>query len=278
MKVDAKPSLESQALAEDRRKSARRDDDAHASSINDGPINDAQRPLSPTGAGRNFAAVLKEIERREGTCGGREEQQGGGESGGQKSGGTSRASAQEAGESDSAQSRTERAPEAVAERSERRGRESGDEHRDDDGRQAAQHFQFGAAGSVKSVNTAPVEAGGQNKMLLQVAELERIVSAIRTQIFAGGRREVTIELHRSALEGLRVKIIADREGRLSAEFYAASERVRSELETGKEQLTNSLRERGIELSSLVTQVDNHAGERESGRDNESDENNREEAR
>jgi hypothetical protein len=64
------------------------------------------------------------------------------------------------------------------------------------------------------------------RAILHVADLERIVSAVRAQLVEGGRHVVTIELRRSALEGLKVKLTAEGGGRVTAEFIAASERVR----------------------------------------------------
>lgn len=107
-----------------------------------------------------------------------------------------------------------------------------------------------------------VPAVGENtsaRAILHVADLERIVSAVRAQVVEGGRHVVTIELRRSALEGLKVKLSAEGGGRVTAEFIAASERVRSQLDARAGELAELLRGRGVNLASLRTSVETGAG-------------------
>lgn len=92
------------------------------------------------------------------------------------------------------------------------------------------------------------------RAILHVMDLERIVASVRTQITAGGRREVTLEMQRSVLEGLRVKLSADPSGRVTAEFIAASEQVRAQVEARSAELTDLLRSRGVNLASLKTSL------------------------
>ncbi|HEX8474440.1 MAG TPA: flagellar hook-length control protein FliK [Pyrinomonadaceae bacterium] len=92
------------------------------------------------------------------------------------------------------------------------------------------------------------------RAILHIVDLERIVSNVRTQMVAGGRREIVIELQRSVLEGLRVRLSADEAGRISAEFIAASERVRSQLDARTSDLADLLRSRGLNLAALTTSV------------------------
>jgi flagellar hook-length control protein FliK len=70
---------------------------------------------------------------------------------------------------------------------------------------------------------------------------------------------VTIELRRSVLEGLKVKLSTDGGGRVTAEFIAASERVRSQLDARAGELAELLRGRGVNLASLRTGVETGAG-------------------
>ena len=102
------------------------------------------------------------------------------------------------------------------------------------------------------------------RSILHVADLERIVSAVRSQIADGGRHVVTIELRRSVLEGLKVKLSADGGGRVTAEFIAASERVRSQLDARAGELAELLRGRGVNLAALRTGVETGAGGEGSG--------------
>jgi hypothetical protein len=92
------------------------------------------------------------------------------------------------------------------------------------------------------------------RAILHIADLERLVAAVRTQLLSGGRQEVTLELHRSVLEGLRVRLTTDGQGRVNAEFIAASEKVRAQLDARAGDLSDLLRGRGVELASLRTTV------------------------
>lgn len=97
------------------------------------------------------------------------------------------------------------------------------------------------------------------RAILHIADLERIVSAVRSQVAEGGRHVVTIELRRSALEGLKVKLTAEGGGRVTAEFIAASERVRSQIDARAGELAELLRGRGVNLAALRTAVETGAG-------------------
>jgi hypothetical protein len=99
------------------------------------------------------------------------------------------------------------------------------------------------------------------RSILHVADLERIVSSVRAQLVEGGRRVVTIELRRSVLEGLKVKLSADGAGRVTAEFIAASERLRSQIDARASELADLLRGRGVNLASLRASVDTGGGAR-----------------
>lgn len=97
------------------------------------------------------------------------------------------------------------------------------------------------------------------RAILHVADLERIVSAVRAQLVEGGRHVVTIELRRSVLEGLKVKLTAEGGGRVTAEFIASSERVRAQLDARAGELGELLRGRGVNLAALRTGVETGAG-------------------
>lgn len=105
----------------------------------------------------------------------------------------------------------------------------------------------GVASTFLSETTNPRE-------ILHIADLEKIVAAVRSRVFADGKSEVTIELKRSVLEGLRIKIGADETGRVTAEFIAATERVRAQLDARIGDLAELLRARGINLAAIKTSV------------------------
>ncbi len=92
------------------------------------------------------------------------------------------------------------------------------------------------------------------RSILHIADLERLVSTIRSQITLGGRREIVLQLKRSVLEGLRVKITTDTAAQVGIEFFAANESVRSQIERHSEELAGILRGRGINLQSLTTSL------------------------
>lgn len=96
------------------------------------------------------------------------------------------------------------------------------------------------------------------RAILHVADLERIVSAVRAQLVEGGRHVVTIELRRSVLEGLKVKLSVDGGRAVTAEFIAASERVRSQIDARAGELAELLRGRGVNLAALRTGVETGA--------------------
>lgn len=111
---------------------------------------------------------------------------------------------------------------------------------------------FDQRGAVREAASQQDAAGA--RAILHIADLERIISAVRTQTLASGAREVTLELRRSVLEGLRVKLSLDAGGRVSAEFIAASERVRAQIDARAGELAEILRSRGVQLASLRTSV------------------------
>jgi hypothetical protein len=102
------------------------------------------------------------------------------------------------------------------------------------------------------------------RAVLHIADLEKLVSVVRTQIHADGRREVTLVLHRSVLDGLRVKLSADGAGRINAEFIASTEKVRAQVDARSAELADLLRSRGIALAGLRTSVGAGADQDASG--------------
>lgn len=170
-------------------------------------------------AGRDFASVLEEVTRPR-----------------------AREGAEEAGDSETfdakPRERAEAEPEARR-REERRGDDSG-------GDTAGGGFE--QRGQVREAAAASDTACARS--ILHIADLERIVSAVRAQTLAGGVREVVIDLRRSVLEGLRVRLTLDGAGRVSAEFLAAGERVRAQVEARSGELAEVMRSRGLNLASL----------------------------
>lgn len=161
----------------------------------------------------------------------------------------------------------------------RRGEREAERRRDDE-RDDADKGGFdrgGNSGAGAARERARGEAAGA-RSILHIADLERIVAAVRAQM-DGARGEVTLRLHRSVLEGLQIKLSLDEAGRVHAEFIAAGERMRLQLDERTSELAALMRARGVPLASLKTSVgadssggdfaarDDDAASRDPGREN-----------
>ena len=93
------------------------------------------------------------------------------------------------------------------------------------------------------------------RSILHIADLERMISAIRSQSKPGGKREVLLKLNRSVLEGLQVKITTGDAAQVQIEFLAANEKIRSQIEDHSDELANILRGRSVNLQSLRATID-----------------------
>jgi hypothetical protein len=93
----------------------------------------------------------------------------------------------------------------------------------------------------------------QARALLHVADLERIVSGVRSNSFADSK-QVTIDLKNSVLDGLRVQLTLTEQGNLKAEFLALNEQIKKQLEARKNELQSILKDRSIKCSELKITV------------------------
>lgn len=119
---------------------------------------------------------------------------------------------------------------------------------------------FGERGNVGNLNLNESFAA---RSILHIADLERLISTIRSQSLLGGKREMILQLKRSVLDGLQVKITTDPTSKVQIEFLAANEKVRSEVEKHSEELAGILRGRGINLETLKTTVKSDSEENSS---------------
>lgn len=108
---------------------------------------------------------------------------------------------------------------------------------------------FGMNGQVAGLNLNENFAA---RSILHIADLERLVSTVRTQTALGGKREITLQLKRSVLEGLEIKITTGADAKVHLEFLAANEAVRAQVEKHSEELAGILRGRGVNLETLKT--------------------------
>ena len=149
----------------------------------------------------------------------------------------------------------------------RREERKGDDGGSDTGKGGG--FEHRAAPLRETTSAAQEQPGA--RLILHIADLERIVSAVRTQALAGGVREVTLELRRSVLEGLRVKLSTDGAGRVTAEFLAASERVRAQVDARSSELAELMRSRGVNLAEVRSGVADSGADSRGGGHTESPE-------
>lgn len=119
---------------------------------------------------------------------------------------------------------------------------------------------FGTGGGV---NQLSLNENFAARSILHVADLERLVSIVRTQTNLGGRREIVLHLKQSVLEGLQVKITTDSAAAVQIEFLAANENVRSQINNHAPELSGILRGRGINLGSLTASLGENGGNRNS---------------
>lgn len=129
---------------------------------------------------------------------------------------------------------------------EERERKESDERQSDDGESGSGFgaFVFQADNKIYNSNSIPAA-----RSILHVADLERIVSAIRAQNLKN-EQAIIISLKHSVLEGLQIKLTIEENGKLKAEFLAASEQIKNQLDARKDELTSIIRERGINLSEM----------------------------
>jgi hypothetical protein len=111
---------------------------------------------------------------------------------------------------------------------------------------------FALPGLQTAMKPASEIAVSAARSILHVADLERIVSLIRTQNLKNVE-QVVIALKHSVLEGLQIKLTIDENGTLKAEFLALNEQIKNQLNARKQEITQIFRERGVKLSDLNIQ-------------------------
>jgi len=104
------------------------------------------------------------------------------------------------------------------------------------------------------------------RAILPEKDLDQIVVTVRTQLLPGGQREVTLDLPHSVLEGLRAKLNLTASGRLTIDFIASSEQVKTQLDLRAHELSDRLRARGIDVAALKTSLSDSSGRQGDPRD------------
>ncbi|HEX8249439.1 MAG TPA: flagellar hook-length control protein FliK [Pyrinomonadaceae bacterium] len=143
-------------------------------------------------------------------------------------------------------SRNVQTRDAVEERERKQSDEqqSGDDDGSGDANSGFGAFVFPADNKISNTNSIPAA-----RSILHVADLERIVSAIRAQNLKNAQA-IVISLKHSVLEGLQIKLTIEENGKLKAEFLAAGEQIKNQLDARKHELMGIIRERGINLSEM----------------------------
>jgi hypothetical protein len=136
--------------------------------------------------------------------------------------------------------------------------QSDDSYSDKDSKDQSDKNKEGMTGTLlvgqhASTNRISDEVFGAS-FALRTADLERLVTCVHSQVNATGQKEVTLELARSILDGLRIKFSHDTTGKLNLELIASSENIKSLLDARSDELTQMLRSRNIEISSLKTTI------------------------
>ena len=109
------------------------------------------------------------------------------------------------------------------------------------------------------------EVNTDSRPVLHSADIDSIVTACHVQLATNGQQTVTLELSRSILDGLRVKISADATGRITADFLAANEGIKSLLDNRSSELLEQLRSRGINVAEFKSSVAADANDRSDSR-------------
>ena len=110
-------------------------------------------------------------------------------------------------------------------------------------------------GTGSNINQTALSQAFAARSILHIADLERLISTIRTHTNLKGRRETIIKLKNSVLEGLQVRVLTDPAANVKIEFLASNEKVRQQIEENSEELAEIIRGRGIDLESIQTRVD-----------------------
>jgi hypothetical protein len=99
------------------------------------------------------------------------------------------------------------------------------------------------------------ETASPARSILHVADLERIISTIRTENFQN-QKQVTIALKNSVLQGLQIKLTITENGKIKAEFLALNEQIKKQLNLRKKELSEILANRSALFSEVEIKSQN----------------------
>lgn len=87
------------------------------------------------------------------------------------------------------------------------------------------------------------------RSILHIADLERIVSFVRTQNL-GDAQQILLSLKHSVLEGLQIRLTLNEKGNLKAEFLALNEQIKKQLKLRERELLEILKKRSARFSEI----------------------------
>jgi flagellar hook-length control protein FliK len=125
---------------------------------------------------------------------------------------------------------------------------------DDDDKVGSEAYLAGKETPLTRESGAVTDTNTDIRPILHTADLDSIVKACHVQLAASGQHEVTLELSRSMLDGLRVKVSSDGAGRITADFLAANDGIKTLLDNRSNELIEQLRSRGINLAEFKSSV------------------------
>lgn len=139
---------------------------------------------------------------------------------------------------------TSRDEKKVKSEDENRG-EGGDEQGNDDENSAVYANQI-LSPNAKSAAEISAPAA---RSILHIADLERIVSFVRTQN-TGDAQQILMKLKNSVLNGLEIRLTSDQNGNIKAEFLALNEKIRKQLKKREDELLEILKQRSNKFTEV----------------------------
>jgi hypothetical protein len=112
-----------------------------------------------------------------------------------------------------------------------------------------------ASAVLTSHSGTPEKTAPAARAILHVADLERLISAIRAETFRN-QKGVLIALKNSVLQGLQIRLTITENGRIKAEFLALDEEIKKQLNRRKNELAEILKNRSPLFSEIEIKARN----------------------
>lgn len=129
----------------------------------------------------------------------------------------------------------------------------GEKLKDEQPRDDAAAASHARGGNIENSAVEPETSIPPARSILHIADLERIVSGIRSSTFENGS-QIEITLKNSVFDGLKIKLRTDENRRVTAEFVAANDKIKGQIDARSSELADVLKQRGVKLNGLQTSV------------------------